>query len=52
MKTGSNGAQDAETPAEGDNRDAQSDAQAGETGADDGVTPMDVDSKEPKVEQG
>jgi hypothetical protein len=52
VKTDSNGVQDAETPADGDNRDAQSDEQAGETGADDGATPMDVDSKEPKVEQG
>lgn len=52
VKTGSNGAQDVETPAEGDARDGQSDTQAGETGADDGATPMDVDSKEPKVEQG
>lgn len=48
VRAGSNG----ETPAEGDNRDAQSETQAGETGADDEATPMDVDSKEPKVEQG
>lgn len=46
VRKGSNG----ETPADGDNRDAQSETQAGETGADDGATPMDVDSKEPKVE--
>ncbi|KAF3393837.1 hypothetical protein F1880_004718 [Penicillium rolfsii] len=52
VKTGSNGVRDDDTPADGNYRDAQSDAPAGETGADDGATPMDVDSKEPKVEQG
>jgi hypothetical protein len=52
VKSSSNGVQDAETPADGDNQDAQSEAQAGETGADDVTTPMDVDSKEPKAEQG
>ncbi|KAJ5175883.1 uncharacterized protein N7482_001760 [Penicillium canariense] len=52
VQPGSNGARDSEAPADGENQEAQSEAQAGETGAESAATPMDVDSKEPKVERG